>query len=336
MTMKEMLQAARQKRPNPPPAAAVVPSSTEALAASLSASSISSPAAVAASPGKLNPEQQAVVAEYSKRDFQPTPDQDAVVHSLSQFCLTSASTGLPPSCYLIPSFISPSESDALLSLISESPQCMWHQLKRRRLQMWGGFPASTASGEDFKPDPLPRWQERLIDRLCETVRLDSAESAAPAVASEATPATAASPSPSFFPPSLRPNHVLLNQYASGEGIMPHQDGPAYEPRVAILSLGSHTVMRFYKELKDAQPSTHQPALSVYIPPRSLLLFTSSLYSTYFHAIDERAEDEITREIVNAPEERRGQTIARETRVSLTIRRVKNREHPAERRADDSS
>lgn len=31
-----------------------------------------------------------------------------------------------------------------------------------------------------------------------------------------------------FPSSHPPNHVLINEYQPGEGIMPHTDGPAYE------------------------------------------------------------------------------------------------------------
>lgn len=32
------------------------------------------------------------------------------------------------------------------------------------------------------------------------------------------------------------NHVLINEYRPGEGIMAHQDGPLYTSAVAILSL----------------------------------------------------------------------------------------------------
>ena len=37
---------------------------------------------------------------------------------------------------------------------------------------------------------------------------------------------------SIFPPSTLPNHVLLNEYQPGQGIMPHTDGPMYEERTA--------------------------------------------------------------------------------------------------------
>ncbi|CAN0496491.1 unnamed protein product, partial [Discosporangium mesarthrocarpum] len=42
----------------------------------------------------------------------------------------------------------------------------------------------------------------------------------------------------LFPdPLCPPNHVLLNEYSGGQGISPHKDGPLYDGRVAILSLG---------------------------------------------------------------------------------------------------
>lgn len=39
------------------------------------------------------------------------------------------------------------------------------------------------------------------------------------------------------------NHVLVNEYQPGQGIMAHQDGPLYTPAVAILSLVRKTRAR---------------------------------------------------------------------------------------------
>jgi alkylated DNA repair dioxygenase AlkB len=36
------------------------------------------------------------------------------------------------------------------------------------------------------------------------------------------------------------NHVLVNEYAPGQGILSHQDGPLYAPAVAILSMVRNT------------------------------------------------------------------------------------------------
>lgn len=46
---------------------------------------------------------------------------------------------------------------------------------------------------------------------------------------------------------MQPNHVLINEYHPDQGIMPHCDGPLYDPLVAILSLGSSVVFDFWKD-----------------------------------------------------------------------------------------
>src|SRR5258708_801623 len=42
-------------------------------------------------------------------------------------------------------------------------------------------------------------------------------------------------------PHRGPNHVLVNEYEPGQGIMPHEDGEAYAPIVATVSLGGTTI-----------------------------------------------------------------------------------------------
>lgn len=44
-----------------------------------------------------------------------------------------------------------------------------------------------------------------------------------------------------------PNHVLVNEYRPGEGIMPHEDGPAYYPMVATVSLGAPIVLDIFEK-----------------------------------------------------------------------------------------
>ena len=84
-----------------------------------------------------------------------------------------------------------------------------------------------------------------------------------------------------FEPGICPNHVLVNEYTPGQGIMvcvcvcvcvcarvwtvhihcvihhysisftlcqPHEDGPLYSPTVATISLGSHTLLDFYSPI----------------------------------------------------------------------------------------
>ena len=69
--------------------------------------------------------------------------------------------------------------------------------------------------------PAHRWLEPLLQRLAVDTQV--------------------------FGPEQAPNHVLLNAYGPGQGIMPHQDGPLYHPGVCILSLSSPTVMHFTRK-----------------------------------------------------------------------------------------
>ena len=50
-----------------------------------------------------------------------------------------------------------------------------------------------------------------------------------------------------FGPGEEPNHVLLNAYMPGQGIMAHQDGPLYHPGACIVSLSSPTVLHFTRK-----------------------------------------------------------------------------------------
>ncbi|XP_031400355.1 alpha-ketoglutarate-dependent dioxygenase alkB homolog 6 isoform X4 [Punica granatum] len=121
----------------------------------------------------------------------------------------------------------------------------------------------------------------------------------------------------LFPSAI--NHVLINEYLPGQGIMPHQDGPAYFPVVAILSLGSPVVMDFtpHSSLRScsSKPTissedanqdvgmwtdNHHP-FSVALMPRGLLIFKDEAYSEYLHGIKDDAVHEINEEVVNERE-----------------------------------
>ncbi|KAK2989547.1 hypothetical protein RJ640_003142 [Escallonia rubra] len=98
----------------------------------------------------------------------------------------------------------------------------------------------------------------------------------------------------LFPSAI--NHVLINEYLPNQGIMPHQDGPAYFPVVAILSLGSPVVMDFTPHsslgecrhvedgIKLDERLDDERPFSVVLMPRSLLIFKDKAYSDYLHGI----------------------------------------------------
>lgn len=248
-----------------------------------------------------------------------------------------------PSAYVLPSFISAAEEQRMLSLVAAAPAHKWTTLKRRRLQQWGGVPSADPQ---WTAEPLPQWQQQIIDRidrlqifpsqqemdqLQEGAQQRTAQADKPQAAADSThpsavvsPSSAATAAVASSPRrSLRPNHVLLNEYRPGEGILPHVDGPLYVPLVCILSLGSHTVFTFFRELKDSLEETYKPAFRLYLPPRSLFIFTHQLYTHMYHSIEERCSDDLTG-VLNVPNELQGKTVERGTRVSLTIRKVATR------------
>ncbi|XP_020204870.1 alpha-ketoglutarate-dependent dioxygenase alkB homolog 6 isoform X2 [Cajanus cajan] len=181
--------------------------------------------------------------------------------------------GSLPTLFYVPDFITESDQSLLLNNIYGAPASKWKSLKNRRLQNWGGV----VHEKGLLPQVLPPWLTNLTQKIYEESGL--------------------------FPSAM--NHVLINEYLPNQGIMPHQDGPAYFPVVAILSLGSPVVMDFtpharfkldsqddidknsdggtFEIEKDKWLDDHHP-FSVLLMPRSLLIFKDKAYSDYLHGI----------------------------------------------------
>jgi len=148
------------------------------------------------------------------------------------------------------------------------------QLRGKRTAKYGGDP-----GPDFVPESLPPFLAQLCTALAAALHADDGGTA-----------TAAS-----LP--LRPNHVLVNHYGPGDGIMPHKDGPAYHPLAAILSLGSAVVFDFWRN--HSHVASNEPAvLSLLVPPRSLLVFSDAAYSSHLHGIADRRYDTLGDDVAN--------------------------------------
>ncbi|XP_077919749.1 putative RNA/DNA demethylase ALKBH6 isoform X6 [Halichoerus grypus] len=147
-------------------------------------------------------------------------DQDARVPALEPFRVEQA----PPIIYYVPDFISKEEEEYLLRQVFNAPKPKWTQLSGRKLQNWGGLPHPRG----MVPERLPLWLQRYVDKVSDL---------------------------SLFG-GLPANHVLVNQYLPGEGIMPHEDGPLYYPTVSTISLGSHTMLDLYE---PRQPKDDDPA-----------------------------------------------------------------------------
>lgn len=108
--------------------------------------------------------------------------------------------------------------------------------------------------------------------------------------------------------------------------MAHVDGANYESHVCILSLSESILFKFYPDLaatKAADGDGH--VASLYLRPRSLLIFNGDFYENLFHAIDSTNNDRIDHTILNArqAEVKINENYPRtNTRLSLTIRKIK--------------
>lgn len=122
----------------------------------------------------------------------------------------------------------------------------------------------------------------------------------------------------------KPNHVLVNEYLPGQGIMPHLDGSLFYPTITTISAGSHIVLNFLEPTEDDTINT-KPVFSFLLEPRSLLILQEKLYTRYLHCIEPVKEDLLDASIVNinmcSDKYVRHITVPRETRLSLTIRHV---------------
>eukprot|EP00883_Tetradesmus_obliquus_P004074 jgi/Sobl393_1/14393/SZX67206.1 len=163
--------------------------------------------------------------------------------------------GMLPSLYYFPNFIAEDEEQRIIAEV-HATQVKWVQLSGRRLQNHGGIVHS----KGLIPAPMPRWLQQLCSR----------------VHSQLLPLFGEQP----------PNHVLINAYQPGCGIMPHQDGPLYHPVVLILSLGSPAVLRFWRKQDEGGTGNAPPVASLLATPRSLLVFCDEAYHSCLHGIEE--------------------------------------------------
>jgi alkylated DNA repair protein alkB homolog 6 len=137
-------------------------------------------------------------------------------------------------------------------------------LRGRRCILLGG----RVTNEGLIPsDNIPKWLSRLMHHIHKTILAD------------------------LHLPC--PNHALINLYAPGEGIMAHEDGPAYSGYATILSLGSACVFDFVS--KD--PSRAVIA-QVALPVGSLLVFHDSAYRDVFHEYKFSLTDELHADLLN--------------------------------------
>ncbi|CAG0889766.1 unnamed protein product, partial [Darwinula stevensoni] len=208
----------------------------------------------------------------------------------------------PQTAYYWPNFISEEEEALLLEKIYASPKPRWTQLNHRRLQNWGGHPHQNG----MIPEDIPHasilslgWLFQYCNRVKETGIFENRD----------------------------PNHVLINEYLPGQGIMAHLDGPTFWPVVATLNLGSHTMLDFYHPIPDASTTQVEDRYlgSLLLESRSLSVLCHDFYSKYLHGIKETISDPVKGENViwnlSRTQALEGECLQRRTRISLTIRHV---------------
>ncbi|KAL6810957.1 hypothetical protein GGI42DRAFT_365332 [Trichoderma sp. SZMC 28013] len=226
-------------------------------------------------------------------------------------------TSLPSTAYYLPNFISEEEERLILDRIAAAPRPRWKQLTHRRLQTW---PSDLVQNK-LLDAPLPSWLETpVVSRLLSLPLSDDGQGdSVRHIFTES--------------PHQRPNHVLINEYPPGIGIMPHKlsimskDGAAYWPVVCTVSLGASLCLNLYRSKEDGALDP-EPAWRIIQEPRSLLITTDTLYTDYLHGISDIKEDlDLSADtIVNWSLLRDAEAFTsgrnpRQTRTSLTYRDV---------------
>ncbi|CAG5054636.1 unnamed protein product [Parnassius apollo] len=204
-------------------------------------------------------------------------------------------TNVESTAFYISEFLSVKEEQCILSNIYSAPKPKWTQLSNRRLQNWGGIPHN----KGMIAETIPHWLQNYLDRI-NNLNLMGGN---------------------------KPNHVLVNEYTPGQGILPHLDGSLFYPTITTISVGSHIVLKFWESPLNANENTLElkPVFSFLLEPRSLLVLQDKLFHHYLHSIEEIKEDVIDDSISNlhmcSHQYKKDSTIVRGTRVSLTIRHV---------------
>jgi alkylated DNA repair protein alkB family protein 6 len=170
----------------------------------------------------------------------------------------------------------------------------WTQLAHRRLINVGGVPTS----KGMIAEEIPKYLQAYVDKINEL---------------------------KIFGDEIKANHILLNEYERGQGILSHFDGPMFYPTISTISIGSHAVLEFNKPQNAHDEDSYKiiKEFKLLVAPRSLLILKDDLYTNYMHSISEIKEDDLTDPLLRNVDEsvREASVLERGTRYSLTIRNV---------------
>jgi alkylated DNA repair dioxygenase AlkB len=106
--------------------------------------------------------------------------------------------------------------------------------------------------------------------------------------------------------SKEPDQLIVNEYTPGQGISPHIDSvELFEDEILSISLGSDITMNF----TEASDKTN--IKSLILKRRTLMCLSKDARYKWKHSIPQRIYDII-----------KGKKVKRDTRISLTFRKVK--------------
>ncbi|KAI9285261.1 hypothetical protein BC943DRAFT_380383 [Umbelopsis sp. AD052] len=184
-----------------------------------------------------------------------------------------------PGLTVVEDFVSPEEETHLVQCCDER---QWSGLGispnpelKRRTQQYGHLFSYQYRKVLQELGPLPDFVTPILDRIADQ---------------------------NLSPP---PNHLLVNEYEPGQGIMPHTDAPSiFGPAILSLSLLSACVMTF------TNVETGR-TIDVLLPRRSMLVMTEEARYNYKHSI--------SKDLIETLSD--GTTIERSRRVSFTFRQI---------------
>nr|XP_045598452.1 alpha-ketoglutarate-dependent dioxygenase alkB homolog 6-like isoform X2 [Procambarus clarkii] len=181
--------------------------------------------------------------------------------------------------------------------IYAAPKPKWKELAHRRLQNWGGLPHP----KGMVAEPIPSWLQEQMEKITALRAFGD----------------------------KTPNHVLVNEYLPGQGIMPHVDGPMFYPTISTINVGSHSVLDLYTPLPSNEGMEQSQSLSrrhigsLLLEARSLLILQEDMYTHYLHGISQVTQDTLSQDMFNFEQcsSMLGDVLTRGKRISLTIRHV---------------
>ncbi|KAI8370127.1 hypothetical protein EDC96DRAFT_503153 [Choanephora cucurbitarum] len=183
-----------------------------------------------------------------------------------------------PGLLVIKEFVNESEELELIEAVDKQP---WSGLGigpnpelKRRTQQYGHLFSYRYRKVLEEYGPLPEFSQLLVDRIMQHQLMPNT-----------------------------PNHLLVNEYNAGQGIMPHIDAPAlFGPVILSLSLLSDCIMKFTLEEKE---------VDIVLPRRSIAVLTGDARYKYKHSISKDL-------IETTPDDT---LIHRDRRVSFTFREI---------------